>query len=472
MTTSPRHHTPRTPGSRTLGGKVAAVSRAMGRPLYRWQRRAADVALELDENGRLRYHTVLISVPRQCGKTTLDSSAGLTRCLIQPAAKVWFTAQTGQAARERWLKEVGTPVSTRLPTLGHVKRGAGDTRLIIPTTGSEFRPMPPSAEYLHGEQSDFVIVDEAWVHDDASGAALMQAIAPTFQSRAGTKLGVQLWKSSTMGTADSTWWHDALAEGIEGRPGVAVIDYGIDDDVDPDDIDAVIDAHPLGGKESIASFIRDQAAELPGGEFARAFGNRATAARERFIPLDPWLAAQTMLSIPASAPVLFGAAIDINRTETVIAACAVVDGLPIIEIVDRRPGTAWAADRLAELCDRHNTPPPVVDPVGPSGTLHDELVGRGYDMPHFSVRDLTRACAQFMDRLTHTTDGELDPTIGIRPNDGLDAAAEAVARRRVGDAWAWRRDGAAPIAALEAATLALHAAQHKPAPAPAPAIIF
>lgn len=471
-TTTPRHHTPRTPGSKTLGGKAAAVARAMGRPMHPWQRYAADVALELDDYGRLRYRNVLVSVPRQCGKTVLDMGVGVTRLLLQDGAKVWYTAQTGQAARERWLKEAATPLETRLPTLGRIKRGAGDTRLTIPSTGSEFRPMPPTAEYLHGEQSDLVLVDEAWIHTDATGAALLQAVTPTFQSRAGTALGIQLWKSSTMGTAESTWWHDDLAEAIEGRPDTCVIDYGISADCDPDDVDAVIAAHPLGGIDAIAEFIRGQAAELTGGEFARAFGNRATTTRERFIPLGPWIAAQTMTPIPTSAAVTFGAAIDIERSETAIAACAIVDGIPYLEIVDRRPGTSWAADRIVDLVDAHGAPPPVVDPIGPSGTLHDELVGRGLDLPTFTVRDLTRACANFMDRLTHTdANGDADPTIAIRPDDGLEAAADAVASRRVGDAWAWQRDGFAPVAALEAATLALHGALHRPAPAITPFIL-
>lgn len=469
--TTPRHHTPRTPGSRTLGGKAAAVARSMGRPLHPWQRDALDVALEIDDYGRLRYRNVLISVPRQCGKTVIDMVAGLTRCLLQEDAKVWYTAQTGQSARERWIKELATPVTTRLPSLGTIKRGAGDTRLTLPG-GAEFRPMPPTAEYLHGEQSDTVLVDEAWIHTDASGAALMQAVAPTFQSRAGTRLGIQLMLSSTMGTAESTWWHDNLAEAIEGREATCVIDYGIAADIDPGDVDAVIAAHPLGHHDPIAEFIRDQATTLPGGEFARAFGNRPTTTRERTIPLGAWLAAQTRVPIPPDADVSFGAAIDIERTETAIAACAIVDGLPVIEIVDRRPGTAWAADRIEQLVADHTTPPPVIDPIGPSGTLHDALVGRGIDLPTFTVRDLTRACATFMDRLTHTDiNGDADPTIAIRTDDGLDFAADVAGTRRVGDAWAWQRAGTASIASLEAATLALHGALHRPAPPVTPFIL-
>lgn len=443
----------------------------MGRPLHAWQQQAADVALELDDYGRLRYRNVLVSVPRQCGKTVLDMVVGMTRMLLQDEAKVWYTAQTGQAARERWLKELATPASTHLAGLAVAKRGAGDSRLIVPMNGSEFRPMPPNAEYLHGEQSDLVLVDEAWVHDDASGAALMQAVSPTFQSRAGTRLGIQLWKSSTMGTSESTWWNSAVAEAIEGRADTAIIDYGLPADADPGDVDATVAAHPLGHVPAIAEFIREQAGALTGGEFARAYGNRATVAAERVIPLAAWEAAQSMEPIPADAPVVFGAAIDIERTETVIAAAAVVDGLPMIEIVDRRPGTSWAADRLAQLVRDHDAPPPYIDPVGPSGTLHDEMVGRGIDLPTFTVRDLTRASANLLDRITHMENDEHAPTIAIRPDDGLDAAAAAVSRRRVGDAWAWQRTPAASVAAIEAATLALHGVTHAPTAPASPLII-
>lgn len=472
MIAQPRHHTPRTPGAKTLGGKAALIGKALGRPPHEWQRRALDVALELDDNGRLRYSNVFLSVPRQCGKTVIAVIAGMTRVLMQDGAKVWYTAQTGQMARERWITELATPVRTKLPGLARVKFGAGDTRLTIPSTLSEFRPMPPSADYLHGAQSDMILVDEAWSHSEASGELLMQACRPTFQSRIETPLGTQLWRLSTAGTAESTWWHNALGAAIEGQPSTCVIDWGLPLDADPTDVEAVIAAHPLGHRPALANFLRDEAADMTTGQFARAYGNRATASRDRIIPLDAWEAAQSHAAIPTDAPVSFGAAIDIGRTETVIAACSVVDGCPMIEVVDRRPGVNWAADRLIDLMETHGASPPVVDPVGPSGTLHDELVGRGVDMPSFGVRDLTRACASLMDAITHTTaDGAPDPLVKIRPDDGLDFSADVVERRKVGDAWAWQRSVTGSIASLEAATLAMHGATHRPAPALAPMIV-
>ena len=56
------------------------------------------------------------------------------------------------------------------------------------------------------------------------------------------------------------------------------------------------------------------------------------------------------------------------------------------------------------------------------------------------------------------------PAVAIRPNQALDNAAAAAARRALGDAWAWgRRQSAVSISTLTAATCALWAYDHAPA---------
>ena len=56
-----------------------------------WQRRVADVALEVDDHGRYFYQLVIVTVPRQSGKTTLFGSVLDHRALIVPRARCWFT---------------------------------------------------------------------------------------------------------------------------------------------------------------------------------------------------------------------------------------------------------------------------------------------------------------------------------------------------------------------------------------------
>ena len=84
----PRHHTSRTDRP-TRGAGVAQVARAKGRPPMPWQRDAAAVALEYDPaTGLPAYGIVIVSTPRQSGKTTLESDVADHRALTVPRARV------------------------------------------------------------------------------------------------------------------------------------------------------------------------------------------------------------------------------------------------------------------------------------------------------------------------------------------------------------------------------------------------
>src|SRR6516225_1206722 len=54
----------------TLGPGVAKLAEVIGRPFMPWQRYVADVALELDDDGRFVYRQVVVTIPRHSGKTT------------------------------------------------------------------------------------------------------------------------------------------------------------------------------------------------------------------------------------------------------------------------------------------------------------------------------------------------------------------------------------------------------------------
>lgn len=59
-----------------MGPRLAGIAAMMGTPLIPWQRYVADVACELDEDtGTFHYDTIVISTPRQCGKSALVDSS-------------------------------------------------------------------------------------------------------------------------------------------------------------------------------------------------------------------------------------------------------------------------------------------------------------------------------------------------------------------------------------------------------------
>jgi hypothetical protein len=435
-----------------------------------WQEYAADLIGEIGDDGLFRWPMVIISVPRQAGKTTISQSSCVHRLFTGRGRRVWSTAQTGQKARSKWLEQVEVIESDIFPLreLFTTKKAAGNEQLILSRLNSKFAPHPPTEDSLHGEQSDLNFIDEAWVFDDAEAAALMQAIVPTQTTRPGAQTIIV----STMGTAASTWFHGLVDKAKQPGSNIALLDYGIGPDDDPTDLDVIADNHPAYGYTVTMDSLKRARDQLAPAEFARAYGNRQTGARKRLIPLSAWQSTQTEKKIPSTSPIVFAAAIDIDRTETVIVAAGVLDDMPIIEVVDRRPGTNWAAPRLDELVKKFDASAPWIDPIGPSSTLVDQLEALGHDMPKINTRIITSAAADLMDRITATdADGLASPRVLIRPDDSLDIAAEIVEQRRVGEAWAWsRKTAGGSIASLEAATLAIWGLEHKPLPPIAPMI--
>src|SRR5215475_9277242 len=101
--------TSRTTSRATFGGAVAAMAAAYGRPLMPWQSYVADVGLEVDADGRFVYKLIIVTVPRQSGKTTLFGAVLDHRALVVPRARCWFTMQSAKDAVD-WLTNEHWPL--------------------------------------------------------------------------------------------------------------------------------------------------------------------------------------------------------------------------------------------------------------------------------------------------------------------------------------------------------------------------
>lgn len=465
-TPEPRYHTERDPSRKSLGPKIGKVSTALGRPFIPWQYRAADVAGELHAPGILVYPLVIITVPRQAGKTALVLATQLHRCLSGPDRRVWYTAQTGIKAREQFVEMIRTVERSPFNQLTDCKRGAGDTRIEVPRLASQMKAHPPTEDSLHGNQSDLNVVDEGWFFDEPTATGLMGAIKPTQLTRRQlTGRTPQTIIVSTMGTAQSTWFHGLVDDARAGQEGVCLIDYGIADDVDSEDIDAVAAAHPGVGHTCTVDDIRDARPGLSAGEFARAYGNRRTRQSERTIDAAAFAATITTTKIPDSARVVFGAAVSYDETEIAIYCAALVGGRPLVELIEvQRFDPDAARERLVALSRTHNAPV-VIDPHGPAGVLAARLPVTA-NVIRVSTDDVAVACPDVLERINRKDDdGKPGPGIRFRPDPFIERAVEVAARKTVGDRWVWSRRGSVgSIAALEASTLAVHGLVHRPAP--------
>lgn len=429
----------------------------MGKGLIPWQALVADTATEIDAEGVYVYSTVLISVPRQAGKTTLDQASSIETCLQGSERFVWYTAQSGQDANEKFREMTEEWTASPLAQLAGKPRLSNGSMALTFVNGSKFRPHPPTKDALHGKQSDKNTVDEAWSKTSAEGAAILQAIVPTTTTRR-KKTGQrpQLWILSTEGTVESTWLNELLARARAGDPTIAFFDWGIGPDVDPTDLDAVAAAHPGYHHLFEMDTLIDAAAKLPPGEFARAYGNRRGGAAERVIPVESWNRSRTLSKIP-EGDICLGASYGVDGVDATITATALHPTLgKITEVIEHRPGTHWALERLVEFAERHSAPV-AIDPIGPSASLHDAATRAGLVIVPIKSSTYSAACANVLS-------GIEAGTWHHRPHTALDAAAELATRRWISDgAWLWGRTASVgSISALEAATLGDWGIDHLP----------
>ena len=456
--TTPRYLTPRS-SPHTFGRKIARVSDLLGRPLMPWQQKAADLIGECDADGRLLHPLVVVTVPRQSGKTALLAAVMLHRLLMVPQARVWYTAQTGIKAREQMWEMMDAIDKSALHPLIKSKRGAGDTSFELRATGARAKMHPPTADSLHGNQSDLNVIDEGWFFDEAQAAGLMGAITPTQSTRANPQTVI----ISTAGTAESVWFHDLVDRGHAGE--ITLIDYGVGPGVGPDDYAAIAAAHPAIGHTQKASILADARAQLPVGEFMRAYGNVRTRTESRLLPPELVDAALTDTPLPDGSPV-FGVALSFERDDAaIVAAMNGPDGRPIVELIERFPSSEGVAARCAALTDRHGGHVAVA-PAGPAGSIADEADRLGATRTRLLDAELSSATADFLDRMRQSPPGVL-----LRRHPAFSESFEAAALRTSGDRLHWSRRGSAgSVAVLEAATLAVHALATVPAEPIAPMI--
>jgi hypothetical protein len=454
-----RWATPRS-DRRSYGPAVARLSDVLGYPPMPWQREVLDVALEVDARGAYAYRTVVVTVPRQAGKTTLVTPMIAHRCLTGVDRLAWMTAQTRQDARDSFMQAAKVLMRSPLASRLALRRSNGSEELSFPT-GSTYRIFAPVEDALHGKTNHLVVLDEAWSFDELIGAALMQAIIPTFATTGG-----QLWIISAAGTDQSAWFREFVEAGrmavqLGQTSGLAFFEWSIPDHVDALDIDAVLAAHPARGITLHRDAVEQAASNLQPGEFARAYGNRWTSAAERVIPHVAWrdVCTSEVAELPGRGQLAIGFDVDIDENAAaIVGAWADESGQPRAELIDARPGAAWVPDRLDELDRKYRPGMILYDGMSPAAVLAPALTRLSLPNRPLVSSEYASACAALLRRVQNGT-------ITVTGNPALDASVDAAARRNIGDRWGWnRRASMSSSAPLVALTLALWAHEEMPPP--------
>ncbi|MFB9775386.1 terminase large subunit domain-containing protein [Brevibacterium otitidis] len=450
----PTYATPRDPAWRTEGGKIAAIAKALGKPLMPHQRHIVNVAGEYDEHG-YRYQTIVVTVPRQSGKTTLVGPVQATRALIHPGRELFFTAQTGKDARRRFADFTKLWVNSPLAPIGKVRRSAGSEGLILPENGSAVNVFAPTDTALHGETPFTVTVDEFWSLDEAEGNTLKGAIEPGQIS-----LGrwCQTWWISTVGTESSTFMNQMIETGRAGAdPSMAYFEWSLPDGLDPWD-ETNWWFHPALGHTITIDALRRQADRMANApaEWERAFMNRRP--KHEDTPLIPdFDTLRTDQKPPGGQPVALGFDIAIGDAySAIVAAWIDEDENSNIRVVKQAPGSWWLPGEVERLAEVLRPAVIVADNGGPTKSAIDALERRArIELTTLSMYDRSVADMDLIHAGRITRD---------LIHDGTDALAHAfaLARSRTtnGVETINRDKSPGPIPAVIASSAALWAVKH------------
>lgn len=415
-----------------------------------WQEEVARVALEQKTDGSLAYREIVLTVPRQSGKTSLILALVLHRALRWGAPqRIAYTAQTGHDARQKLLDD-WVPLIERSPfskLVERVYRANGDEAIIF-RNGSRVEVLRNSISAGHGRTLDLAIIDEAFADEDD---VREQALLPTMA----TKPEAQLLVVSTAGTDRSLYLKRKVDQGraaieAEADSGIAYFEWSADPEDDPYDPQVWARVMPALNLTISEDAVSHAMQSMTINEFKRSYLNVWSSVSEQMIPAKVWQSCTSAKVAPAGA-LSFSVDVALDRSS---ASIAVADKDGNVELIENREGVSWVQGRALELYRRWKGAI-VVDGYGPSGSLVEPLRQIQVPVVTYKTADVVAACALFYDAV-------LDRRVRAKSDDRLDKSVNAAMRRAVGQQWLFQRNtAAADITPLYAVTFAWHHATHR-----------
>lgn len=468
-----------------------AVANKLGFELMPWQQYVLDVALEINpDTGRLAYRQVMVTLPRQGGKSSLLLVLMMTRCAAWSAPqRIVYTAQKGKDAQEKF-EEDYVETLRQAPILKEhrdftVRLANGKERIFWKPNRSIIRPSSTTPTAGHGKTLDIACIDEAFAHTDLRAD---QSFGPPMLTRPEP----QTWITSTAGTWESVFFNAKRAAGRRaaeadtGR-GACYFEWSAEDDADIWDREVWWKTHPALGhtitEEALEAEIQKMLddPDLGEAEARRAYFNQTREKRETesVINRDAWLAQvdeSSKIAPTAQAALAVDMPPDRSRVAIAVAGWREDGGIHLGLVNDTGRDDAevvaepyygslvtWLVDRVDDLIKlRKERGVPfggvAVDPSSPAGSLIKPLKAKGIEVISMAAQQHAQACGAFMNQLD-------DRTIWHLGQPELAAATQDAKQRVLSDAWAWdRKSRKGYIAPLVAGTLALGALLGLPEP--------
>lgn len=431
--------------------RVVAKGAELGLTFDWWQDSLGRAVLGKRKNGKYAATVggVVLSIPRQVGKTWFVGALVLIMCILYPNTRVLWTAHHNRTSTNSFRTLQG--MCRRKKVTGHVKdiRVANGEQEIVFANGSIIMFGARAMGFGRGfDTIDIEVFDEAQILNDK---ALEDMVAATNQAQ--HPHGALLFymgtppRPSDPGEAFTLKRSRAIAGKTKDQ---IYLECSADSDADLDDQEQWSKANfSFPTRTPVESMLR----------LRENLGTDDSWRREGLGIWDEFDASEQIIP-PADWDMCLDA--DVARSDEFIYAVAVgedsraatiaaSDGV-VVRVLEWNRGSQWLPARLAEMLAERPAPVWLFE-KGPTGALLTDFTDAGIEWEPIKGTDYAQACGalHFATTEAHSVRHSGQAT--------LDIAVAQCRRRNHGDAWVWdRRKSSVDISPLEAVTIARWAA--------------
>jgi hypothetical protein len=429
---------------------------AMGMPFDLWQQGIARLALGKRENGLYAAGIggVVLSIPRQVGKTYLIAAIVFALCTIHPNLTVIWTAHRTRTHNETFKKMQGMASKPKIaPYIANVRAANGEQEITF-TKGSRILFGARESGFGRGfDEVDILVLDEAQI---LTADAMSDMVPATNAAKNGL---VFMMGTPPRPKDPGEVFTNVRAAALGGDPDTLYIEFSADKGASLDDRKQLAKANPSYPHRTSDAAIQRMRKLLGSDESFRreAYGEWDDAAlTKKAIAPTSWDALKIPpAKVPTEGRRVYAVRFAVDGSSVALAAAIrPEDGGPVhvegIKLAAMGDGTAWLIDWLV---DHHeNAAQIVVDGKAGVGYLVNAL--REAKVPASAIITAGTDTITTGTSMVEAAIGSKDLT--HRGQAELDEQVKAAEKRKIGTngGFGWAAPEGGNVALLDAVTLA------------------
>ncbi|WP_409430556.1 terminase large subunit domain-containing protein [Mycobacterium sp. SMC-16] len=442
--------------------QVRNTCRNLGWRFDRWQAGAGWLILAKDASGHYAADTIVISIPRQCGKTFLVACIVFALCLIRPNLTVVWTAHRKTTAVETFESLAGMAVMPRVsPYIENVHRARGSEQIVF-SNGSRILLGARETGFGRGIPNVGVIVaDEAQILTEA----FMEDMAAT-QNTVDNPLFFMMGtppRPQDNGEVFAAMRQEAIDGEVDDT---CYIEFSAPEKArnDPMNPEYIAEANPSFPHRTSWRALMRLRKKLKN---IHAWCREALGIWDEVIVDKPILTQGFWGTLLADGPdhhvAPNGLSVDMSHGgDIAVNACWFGGGdgdTAHLELIWAGTDITACIEFIAKAAGRRIEV--LIDDLSPAAQMIPDLIARRVNVRRGTTRDMVKACQRFESRA-------LARQLSHGGQDPVDKALRDVRKRKIGDAGGWgfdRRDPDSIIHPIVGMALALLAGTetHRPA---------